>query len=161
MDPFARKEHWLQTVVQKLTASGFQLLPSPFKVVARRSRFELSKFGNSETFFTFAEFEYLDMNWMRKFSADAFTFAVQSKASSLPCGLFESVWSFAVAIAYQVDEAAIQRLRVEDPPSHWSAAEMRIIYDVTRHQITFFEQTPMWAGAYYRGLRKQIQTYLF
>lgn len=161
LDPMARKEHWLQTAVHKLRAGGFTLLNSPFKVAAHHSGFELTKFGNSETFFIFAEFDYLDLPLMHRFSTDAFNFAMKSKSSPLPCGLFESVWSFAVAIAHNIDDATAQRIKFEDPPSHWSAGEMRVAYDVARHQVYFFEKTPMWGGAYYNGFRNQIRKYLF
>jgi hypothetical protein len=51
MDYSARTDYWLQTALQRLTADGFTILnQNYFKVVARKSGFELSKFGNVDTF---------------------------------------------------------------------------------------------------------------
>lgn len=161
MDYSARTDYWLQTALQRLTADGFAIRnQNYFKVVAHRSRFELSKFGNSETFFVFADFDYLDINLMRRFSADVFNYAMQTKVNSLPCGIFESVWSFAVAMARNVDDATIRAIETETPPSHWSAGEIRVTYDAPRHQLYYFKQTPLWGAAYYAGFRKQILKYL-
>jgi hypothetical protein len=161
MNELARTDYWLQTALQRLTADGFTIRQQNyFKVVAHRSRFELSKFGNAETYFIFVDFDYLDANAIRRFSADAFNYAVQTKSSSLPCGLFESVWSFAVGIARHTDEMTAQIIRTEAPPSHWSAGEMRVAYDVQRHQLYYYEQTPVWGAAYYAGFRRQILKYL-
>jgi hypothetical protein len=161
MDYTSRKDYWLQTALQRLTADEFVVKPdNMFKVVAHRSRFELSKFGNAETFFIFHEFDYTDVNLLRKFSADAFNHAMQLKVSSLPCGIFESVWCFAVAISHNIDEMTMQMLKTEAPPSHWSAGEMRVCYDAPRHGLYYFEQTPLWGAAYYAGFRNQIKKYL-
>jgi hypothetical protein len=161
MDYSARTDYWLQTGLQRLTADGFTIRQQNyFKVVAHRSRFELTKFGNVETYFIFADFDYLDANLMRRFSMDAFNYAVQTKTSPLPCGLFESVWCFAVAIARQTDEMTARVIQTEEAPKHWSAGEMSVAYDVQRHQLYYYEQTPVWGAAYYAGFRKQIQKYL-
>lgn len=161
MDYSARTDYWLQTALQRLTADGFTIRQQNFfKVVAHRSRFELTKFGNVETYFTFVDFDYLDANSVRRFSMDAFNYAVQTKTSPLPCGFFEGVWSFAVAIAKQTDELTAQVIKIEEPPSHWSAGELRVAYDVPRHQLHYYEKTPLWGAAYYAGFRRQIQKYL-
>ena len=161
MEYQTRKEYWLQTALQRLTSDGFTIRPDNlFKIVAHRSRFELSKFGNSETFFIFHEFDGTDINLIRRFSNDAFNHATQLKTSSLPCGFFESVWCFAVAISHYVDDMTAQIIRTEAPPKHWSAGELRVCYDAPRHGLYYFEQTPAWGAAYYAGFRKQIQRYL-
>ena len=161
MDYTPRKDYWLQTAIQRLTMDGFSLIPdNMFKVVAHRSRFELSKFGNIETFYTFHEFDYTDANLLRRFSADAFNHAMQLKTNPLPCGFFECVWSFAVAVSHNVDEVTAQMIKTESPPKHWSAFEMAVCYDAPRHGLYYFEQTPVWGAAYYAGIRNQIKKYL-
>jgi hypothetical protein len=161
MDYSARTDFWLQTALQRLTMDGFTIRQQNyFKVVAHRSRFELSKFGNAETYFIFADFDYLDVNLMRRFSTDAYNYAVQTKTSPLPCGFFESVWCFAVAIARNADDATAYAIKTETPPKHWSAGEMRVAYDAPRHQLYYFDQTPLWGAAYYAGFRTQIKKYL-
>jgi hypothetical protein len=158
---------WLEEVRGRLLAGGFVLLPddasaddTPFTMVARRSRFELTKFGFSETFFLFAEFDALNPDRMRRFSADAFRTAKQLRKIGLPCGLFESVWSYAVAMCPTVDEATRQAVQNEAPPKHWAAAEIPVIYDSTQGKLYYFEKTPLWGAAYYRGFRKEIGKFL-
>jgi hypothetical protein len=161
MEDFARTDHWLQTSLQRLTADGFTIRnQNYFKVVAHRSRVELTKFGNVETYYIFADFDYLDAHLMRRFSLDAYTYAEQTKVSPLPNGLFESVWCFAVAIARNIEGTTPQVIKTEAPLSHMSGGELRIAYDVPRHQLYYYEKTPLWGGAYYSGFRKQILRYL-
>ncbi|MEW6128906.1 MAG: hypothetical protein AB1757_17850 [Acidobacteriota bacterium] len=161
MDYTPRKDYWVQTAIQRLQADRFTFLPdNTFKMVAHRSGFELSKFGNAETFFIFHEFDYTDANLIRRFSADAFNHAMKLKTNPLPCGFFESVWCFAVAISHNVDDMTAQILKTEDPPKHWSAGEMRVCYDAPRHGLYYFEKTPVWGAAYYAGFRNQIKKYL-
>src|ERR1051325_6920460 len=102
MDYSARTDYWLQTAIQRLQADGFTIRnQNYFKVVAHRSRFELSKFGNCEAYFVFAG-------------------------------------------------------KTESPPTHYGAGEMRVAYDAARHQLYYFDQTPLWGWAYYAGFRRQI-----
>src|SRR6266852_2068308 len=95
---------WLSNVAARLQADGFSLLhpqiyqPAGFKFAAQRSRFELSKFGNVETFFVFADIPQLTPQSMSGFSNAAFQFAMRAKTSPLPCGFFEAIFCFAVAI---------------------------------------------------------------
>ena len=69
---------WLENTMQRLSSHGFKITQDIFyegqifKFVAHRSRFELTKFGNSETFFVFAEPDTLSRQSLRMFSAKAF-----------------------------------------------------------------------------------------
>ena len=66
--------------------------------VAHKSRFEMRKFGHVDTFFVFAEFANLQPRTIQKFSASALKFAKASRAFPLPCGMFEGVICYAIAI---------------------------------------------------------------
>jgi hypothetical protein len=57
------------------------------------------------------EFDELTTAELREFSADAYLCAKKHKTISLPCGLFESVWCYAVAIAKFVDEETLDSIR--------------------------------------------------
>lgn len=158
--------NWLTEARNRLVAAGFAILDDvPFnggtlKNVERRSRFELTKFGFCETFFVFAEFSTLNSNVMRSFSADAFRCAMQHKKIPLPCGLFESVFCFAIAATQAVDEATQQSVRNETPPRHWAAGEIPVVYDQVQGKLYYFERTPLWGAAYYAGFRGQIEQFL-
>jgi hypothetical protein len=150
----------------RLASTGFVVLENvpfdskSFSVVARRTRFELTKFGFSENFFIFGEFDRLTTEDFRAFSADAYRYAKQHKTVPLPCGLFESVWSYAVAIAKAVDERTVNSVRSDTPPKHWASAEIPVVYDLAQRKLFYFEKTPIWGAAYYAGFRKQIQRLL-
>jgi len=100
MNESSPAEAWLRTVVQRLSSDGFSVsynvsfAGSEFVAVAHRSRFELTKLGNSETFFVFGDFQTCDADSVHRFSSLAFKYAKKSKSFPLPRGLFESVYWF-------------------------------------------------------------------
>jgi hypothetical protein len=157
---------WLQGCVDRLSRDGFSISQGVaysnrlFKVVAHRSRLELTKFGNSETLFVFAEVDLQTPASVRHYSADAFRYANQSKHFPLPCGVFESVWCFPVAIVETVAPAVEGSVRFEEPARHWGAAEIPVIYERKHGKLCYFEKTPVWGCAYYAGFRSQIKRYL-
>lgn len=159
-------ESWLNTVRSGLAAAGFVLLDGvefdarKFSLVARRSRFELTKFGFSESFFIFEEFDHLTTEALRTFSADAYRCAKKQRVMPLPCGLFESVWCYSVAITKAIDEPALASVRSATPPKHWESAEIPVVYDLAQAKLFYFEKTPLWGAAYYAGFRKQIERHL-
>jgi len=104
--------------------------------------------------------ESLDAGTLRNFSAEAFRCAKLRKTVPLPCGFFESVWCYAVAVTGRLDSAAEQAVRQQAPAKHWAAAEIPVVYDTTRRQLFTFEGTPLWGAAYYAGFRSQIKRLL-
>jgi len=128
-------ETWLRTVVQGLSSDDFSLshdvsfAGQEFMAVAHRSRFEVTKLGNSETFFVFGGFQACDGDSVRWFSSLAFNYAKKSKSFPLPCGLLESVFCFAVCVVEALDESTADSVRSVMPPKHWAAAEIPIVYD--------------------------------
>lgn len=157
---------WLNHVAGRLRGDSFEPLPphdyqpAGFKFAVRRTRFELTKFGMSETFFVFSDIAGLNPQAMGAFSSAAFRLAIRSKSVPLPCGLFESVWCYAVAITNNVDPRMSQFIRDAAPQKHWAAAEIPVVFDTTTGQICYFEKTPLWGAAYYAGFRREIQRYL-
>ena len=157
---------WLQNIRGRLSAASFVLSDdvhfgeATFKMIARRSRFELTKFGFSETFFIFTEFDSLNAPALRAFSSKAFQCAKKIRKIGLPCGLFESVWCYAVAIAPVVDDEIWNAVRNESPSKHWAAAEIPVVYDSTHKKLGYFEKTPIWGAAYYKTFRATIERFL-
>ncbi len=154
---------WLQNVSQKLALSGFSPLspekyqPQGFKYAVRRSRFEISKFGMAESFFTFAEIPNLRQEILTQYSTTAFKFANSNKSFPLPNGLFVATFCYAVAITANIDVQLAQYVKATSPIKHWSAFEMPIVFDLTSGNLFYFEKTPMWGAAYYNGFRNEIQ----
>lgn len=159
-------DSWLSTVRGRLAAAGYVVQDNfaydgkTFPLFARRTGLEITKFGFSENFFTFFEFEHLTTDMLRRFSADALHCALQNCVVPLPRGFGESVWSYAVALAKSVDQATLATVRQETPPRHWAAAEIPVVYDQAQKKLWYFEKTPIWGAAYYAGFRHKIEKLL-
>lgn len=157
---------WMQYVAQKLAMNGFEQLPPQiyqppgYKYAVRRSRLELSKFGNAEYFFTFAEIPNLLPQTLMSYSGAAFRFALRNKSFPLPCGFFESVFCFAIAITANLHPELGQSLRDTAPVKHWAAFEMPIVFDLASGGLYYYEKTPLWGAAYFAGFRREIQANL-
>lgn len=157
---------WIQQVSQRLAANNYQPLPAEkyqpqnFKYVARRSRFELSKFGMAENFFTFAEIPNLTPEVLRQYTTASFKFANANKKVSLPNGLFVATFCFAVAMTANLHPQLAQYVRETMPASHWGAFELPVVFDLANGNLCYYEKTPLWGAAYYKGFRKEIQSNL-
>lgn len=109
---------------------------------------------------SFSQSLTLSRESLRQFSANAFRYAKASKNVPLPCGLFEGVFCFAVALVSVVDQATAESIRNEAPTKHWAAIEIPVVYERSRKNLYFFEKTPIWGMAYYAGIRNQIKQFL-
>jgi hypothetical protein len=154
---------WLQYVSQKLAANNFVSLspeiyqPQNFRYAARRSRFELSKFGMAETFFVFAEIPNLTPSVIQQFSTAAFEFANRNKTVPLPNGFFVALFCYAVAITENLHPETLGFITGTTPIKHWSAFEMPVAMDLANGNLAYFEKTPVWGAAYYAGFRHEIE----
>ena len=157
---------YLTSVIQRLRAQGFDCSENVghgdqvFSCVGKRTRFELTKFGFSETFFVFAEFPSVDIGSLRQFSAKCFEYAKKEKSIPLPRGLFESVWCFSVALVDAIDAHTSEAVRNEAPAKHWASAEVPVVYDLKSRALYYFDKTPMWGAAYYAAFRKTVREML-
>ena len=157
---------WLQHVSQKLAANGFRPLapekyqPMGYKYVAHRSRFEISKFGMAEAFFTFAEIENVHGPTLQAYAGTSFQLGKKNKSAPLPNGFFMSVFCFAVAITEGLDPRLAESIRDTAPVKHWAAFEIPIVFDLSNGQLCYFQKTPLWGAAYYAGFRREIESNL-
>ena len=131
-----------------------------FLLVAHRSRIELTKFGNVDTFFFFTHFPSLTSNELRAYSGRCFNHALHARGLRSPRGLLEGVFSYAVALVDQAADETIEAVRNVAAPKHWSAGEIQVVYDLGAEKLYYFEKTPFWGAFYYDGLRKTIQRLL-
>lgn len=154
---------WLQNVNQKLSSNGFSPLAAEkyqsqgFKYVARRSRFEITKFGMAETFFSFTEIPNLTKEILMQYSNTSFKFSNNNRNFPLPNGFFVSTFCYAVAITANLDIQLAQYVKDTAPIKHWSAFEMPVVFDLTDGNLFYFEKTPFWGAAYYNGFRNEIK----
>ena len=155
-------DQWLTHIGPRLDYAGFVPLPPhpDFKYALRRTRFEITKFGMCETFFVFAELPNLTPPMLGAFSRAAFQFAMNSKTVPLPCGLFEAVFCFPVAITTNLHPQMAEFIKLTEPPKHWASAEMPVALDLATGQLAYLMTTPFWGAAYFSGFRHEIQTLL-
>lgn len=157
---------WLQIACQRLAQDGFriegnvawggQVIPA----IAHRSGFSFAKFGNYEEFFVFQNIVPLTPQVVQQYSGDAFRFCKGRRSFPLPCGLFEAVGVYAVAITQNLDPATARAIAETAPAKHWGAFEFPAAYDLATGMLHYYQKTPMWGGAYYSGFRKTVQKYL-
>jgi hypothetical protein len=155
-------------VAGRLRDDGFEVrehVPStfsrePFRLVARRRRVEATKLGQAETVFVLSLLPSIDRSAMRAFSHAAFEFATKEAVGGMPRGMGRAVFCYPVAIVPSVDDATSEAVRREPPAKHFSANEIPVIVDLGTGTLHFFEKTPLWGAAYYRGFRKTIATLL-
>jgi hypothetical protein len=130
--------------------------PAGFKFVARRSGFEITKFGMHDAVFVFAEIPELDAVKFRNFSDAAFRFANDNKSVSLPNGLFMSVSVFPVTITASLDPQLSAAIKQNTPTNHWGGFEMPVAYDTSTGQLSYYEKTQLWGAAYISGFRRTV-----
>ncbi|MFO0817412.1 MAG: hypothetical protein U1A77_05690 [Pirellulales bacterium] len=159
-------ESWLQHVAPRLLAGGFQPLPPEsyssqgFMYAVRRTRFEITKFGMSEAFFVFAQIDQLTPQLLSQFSNSAFRLAEHHKTVPLPCGFFEHIVCYPVAITYQIHPQMADWVRTSEPSKRWAANEMPVAFDTSTGYLCYFEKTPLWGAAYFSGFRQTIEQFL-
>lgn len=166
MNETSRAEAWLQASLKRLSDDRFRVSHDAssngqrFTAVAHRSRFELSKFGNCETLFVFGRPSGADATGLRQFCSQAFEYALQHKRFPLPRGVFEAVFCFGVGLVDRLDPAVAEQIRSTAPPKHWASGEIPVVYDQSNGSLCYFEKTPAWGAAYFKGFRNQIKKYL-
>lgn len=157
---------YLSTVTERLKADGFKITENItyrnqlFRCVAKRTRFQAEFFGFVEYFFIFAELPSLNRASLKEFSSKCFKYAKRYRSIPLPCGLFEGVNCFPVAIVDSVDSTTAEGIRSQDPPKHWASTEMLVVYDISAKQLHYSQRTPAWGSFYWDHFRKIIVTML-
>ena len=157
---------YLSMVTQRLRANGFNITENvtyksqTFRYVAKRTRFQLEYYGFAEFFFIFYQSQSIDRASLKNFSAKAFNYSKKFRSIPLPRGLFAGVICFPVAIVDSIDSTAAEVLRSEDPPTHWAAIEMPVVYDLGAKQLHYSHRTPYRGSLYWDSLRAMIMTML-
>jgi hypothetical protein len=155
---------YLATVAPRLAADGFLCTledEGPYVMTAHRSRLEISKLANVDTSFLFAYLPSPSIDELRRFSAGCFRSALAArKGWRLPRGLFEGVFCYSVALVDSAAPEVAQSVRNELPPKHFSAIEIRIVYELPSARLFFYEKTPIWGAAYAAGQRNLIRRML-
>jgi hypothetical protein len=159
-------EAYLSRVTQRLKADGFVIEEDityrnqTFDCVAKRTRFEIDKFGFVATFYLFARFSSLDISSLRDFSSKSFEYARKVRGVPLPFRLFYGVVCYPVAIVGDIDKSTSEAIRSQAPPRHWLSNEMLVVYSLASGTLYYCEITPMWGALYYGQMRLTINKML-
>jgi len=164
---------YLSRVTQRLKDDGFALEENvtyknqTFDRVAKRTRFEIDKFGFAATSYLFARFSSPDIGSLRSFSKISFQYALRAGGIipiaggiCLPRGLYVSVGCYPVAIVDDIDKDTAETIRSQAPPKHFMAFEMPVVYSMASGTLYYCEITPMWGSFYYDQRRMIINTML-
>jgi hypothetical protein len=157
---------FLARAKQRLSGAGFRVEENVgadghnFDLVASRKRFELSKFGAAQNFFVFSTLSSVDSAQMREFSSACFRYVTNAQGSAVPRGMGRAVYCYAVAVVPQVDAATSKAVRTQAPGRHWAASEIPVVAELNTGKLHYFEKTPLWGAAYYRGFRRTIRQLL-
>jgi len=159
-------EAYLDRVTQRLKDDGFAIDENityenqTFDYVAKRTRFEIGKFGFVATSYLSARFSSPDISSLRNFSAKSFEYARKVRGLPLPFRLFYGVVCYPVAIVDDIDEETSKAIRSEAPPKHWLSNEMPVVYSLASGTLYYCEITPMWGSLYYDQMRLTINIML-
>jgi hypothetical protein len=124
-----------------------------FQMVGHLSKFELSKFGISDYFFTVGYLKDTTLANIRAFSNQSYSYAGSHRSNTLPPGVFGGYWVFAIILVDQLSDSVRQAIEADCPPKHWSSSEFPVVVEASTGKATFFQGTPTWGMAYYAGFR--------
>jgi hypothetical protein len=174
-DKYGSEESYLSAITQRLEAEGFTIEKDitfkgqTFDYVAKRTRFEIDKFGFMTTSFFFARFSApdIDINELKHFSKIAFKFASRA-GGILPIGggirvprmPYFSISCYPVAVVNEIDESVARAFRSQAPPKHFMAFEMPVVYSLKSQELYYCEVTPIHGGLYYDQMRMTINAML-
>lgn len=157
-------EHdYLSTVTTRLGEKGYRIQrdvkysDQVFQYVARRTKHELAWGGRYTTFFLFAHLASADIHSLRDFSTKAFKCASKISGFHAPRGLGYTMVCFPVAITDSVSPDVAEGLRRSEPPKHWAASEMLVVYSLDNSRLYYCEVTPAWGRIYYDDMRRTIE----
>lgn len=131
-----------------------------FAGVARREKGELTRVGMARNLFLLATFPSIDQASMQAYAAACFRYATKVDYGAMPRGMGGSLTVYAVGLTWAVDEGVAAAIRRTSPPKHMSALEIPVVVELEPRRLQYFEKTPLWGAAYWRGLRKTIQQLL-
>lgn len=125
-----------------------------FILVGHLAKFEATKFGHNDYFFTVGKVKEPTLANIRAFSNQSYGYSGQNRSNFLPPGLFGGYWVFPIVLVEQVSESVISAIQNEAAPKHWSSAEFPIVIDTSTKKVYSFQGTSTWGAAYYAGFRQ-------
>ena len=159
-------EGYLSRITERLKKKGFVVNRNVlynnqvFEYVARKTKFEIERFGFSTTIFIFGRFTTPDMPLLTDFSVKSFKYAKKTSGIHPPYGLLYVLVCFPVAIADSIDIYTAEAIRKKEPPKHWAAFEKLAVFSLEHRMLYYSEASPTWGSMYHDRDRQTINEML-
>jgi hypothetical protein len=155
---------FLDDLAKRLTSAGFSVRrdfdipPYRLDLLAGRCKFELSKFGNLTRFVAVSRGNLVDIARVQDFSARVSKYALDNPGTVFPRGFGGGVFVFPVLVSEDFDETVKNWITETSPPKHWAASEFPVLVSTGQGRVYYCRKTPVWGAAYYRGLRRFVES---
>jgi hypothetical protein len=60
----------------------------------------------------------------------------------------------------KIDAGTREALRHQEPPRHWAALEMPVVFESNTRELSYFEETPKWGALYWEIEREKLRSLL-
>jgi hypothetical protein len=132
-----------------------------FEYVAKRTKFEVERFGWITIFFVFSKNVTPDINSLKQFSTISFKYIRKTRGIYPPPGFFYSILCFPVAIVDTIDNNTIDFIHRTEPPKHWVGFEKLAVFCLETKWLHYCTFDFQWGALYYqrdREIMKEILT---
>ncbi len=127
-----------------------------FEYTARKTRFQIERFGFFTTYFLFARFTTPDIRLLCNFSTKSFRYAKKTSGIHPPRGLFYGIICFPVAITDSIDKNTADIIRKMEFPRHFAAFEKLVVFSLDNEVLHYSDKTPIWGTMYHDHDRQTI-----
>jgi hypothetical protein len=131
-----------------------------FPLVASKNMFSFLRGGVFHREIIFSHFNKPDILTLKNFSSVAYRHTNKTYGLLPPRGLGYSTQCFAVAITNQCDGSVIKVVESHNPPKHWAASEVLVIFEQDSQQIHYYKTSPPWGSLYHEDNRSFISNIL-
>jgi len=97
---------------------------------------------------------------MKDFSSRATQFSLENRESLLPRGFGGSLLSVPTIVSMSFSDDVKDWIGKNRPPKHFAAFEFPVLVSTADRQIYYYQKTPIWGAAYYKGFRKFVEEVL-
>ena len=161
--PMNQYAEFFDQLAQRLGGEGFSVTRNVatsdynFDMIAVRSAFELSKFGEMTRFIIAAAMNSVDAKTVQDYSSKSTKYALDNRNSLLPRGFGGSLLSVPVIVSDNFTDELKNWMTETLAEKHWSAFEFPVLISPKTRQIFYCKKTPLLGAVYYKGFRKFVE----
>jgi hypothetical protein len=160
-------QKYLSGVIERLKQKGFNIKKDIeynnhiIEYAAKKTKFEIERFGLISTFFLFSRIIDPDIFTLRKFSSRSYEYARKGSIKFLPRGLFYGFLCIPVAIVESINPVTAELIKNMEPPRHFAASEKLVVFSLKSQTLTYCESTFAYGSIYFELDRKIINENLY